>query len=125
MKKFLVTILALVYLTSTFGATVRLDCCLRKLVHIGLGMSTPESLWHSTTKDDCKNDHKQAKLGHEQKQTDGKIRIAKYVPASLNTDYPGYSFHVQSTLTEAYPVNNAPPNQAFIPLFIFHCVQRR
>jgi hypothetical protein len=124
MKKFLVTILALVYLTSTFGATVRLDCCLEKMVHVGLGMSTPESLWHSAAKDDCKDDHKQAKLGHEQKRTDGKIRIAKYVPAFLNLDYSEYSFHAQSILTEAYPVNNVRPQQAFIPLFILHCVHR-
>jgi hypothetical protein len=117
MKKFLVIILALIYFTSTFGAMVQLDCCPEKLVH-GLG-------WRTTTKNDCKDDHKQAKLGHEQKRTDSKIRIAKYVPASLNTAYPDHSFHAQSTLIETYPVNNAPPQRAFIPLYIFHCVYRR
>ena len=124
MKKFLVTILALVYLTSTFGATVRLDCCLEKMVHVGLGMSTPESLWHSAAKDDCKDDHKQSRLGHEQKRNDAKIRVAKYVPSSINPGFSEYSFHAVSTLTETYPVNNAPPQQAKIPLFILHCVHR-
>ena len=123
MKKFLVTILALVYLTSTFGATVRLDCCVEKLVSFALGTSTHELQW-SEEKGNCKDDHKQAKLGHEQKRNDAKIRIAKFVPASITTGFPEYSFHAVSALTEAYPVNNAPPHQATIPLFILHCVHR-
>jgi hypothetical protein len=125
MKKFLVTILALVYLTSTFGATLRLDCCLKKLVSIGLGAPDHDNSLHEENKGNCNdNDHKKAKLGHDQKRNDAKIRIAKFVPASLNTDYPDYSFHPVSTLTEAYPVNNAPPQRAKIPLFILHCVHR-
>lgn len=123
MKKFLVTILALVYLTSTFGATVRLDCCLEKFVSVALGTSSHDLQW-SEEKGNCKDDHKQAKLGHEQKRNDAKIRIAKFVPASITAVFPEYSFHAVSTLTEAYPVNNAPPHQATIPLFILHCVHR-
>lgn len=124
MKKFLVTILALVYLTSTFGATLRLDCCLEKLVSIGLGSTTHDNSLREENRGNCNDDHKKAKLGHDQKRNDAKIRFAKFVPASLNTDYPVYSFHPVSTLTEAYPVNNAPPKKADIPLFILHCVHR-
>ena len=123
MKKFLVTILALVYLTSTFGATVRLDCCLEKLVSVTFGTTAHEDLW-SEEKENCKDDHKQSRLGHEQKRNDAKIRVAKFVPPSFTTGFPEYSFHAVSTLTEAYPVNNAPPQQAKIPLFILHCVHR-
>jgi hypothetical protein len=123
MKRFLVTILALVYLTSTFGATVRLDCCLEKLVSVTLGSSSHNFQW-SEEKGDCKDDHRQAKLGHEQKRNDAKIRVAKFVPASVTAGFPEYSFQSVSTLSEAYPVNNAPPHQATIPLFILHCVHR-
>jgi hypothetical protein len=122
MKKILVTILALVYLTSTFGASVRLDCCLEKLVSVTLGTTTHEELW--SEEKSCKDDHKQSRLGHEQKHSDAKIRIAKFVPSSLNTTFPDYSFHAVSTLTETYPLNNAPPQQANVPLFILHCVHR-
>ena len=120
MKKFLVTILALVYLTSTFGATVRLDCCLEKLMSVALGTPAHENLW--SEEKECKDDHKQSRLGHEQKRNDAKIRVAKFVPSSLTTDFPERSFHAVSTLTETYPVNNASPQQAKIPLFILHCV---
>lgn len=119
MKKFLVTILAFVYLTSTVGTMVRLDCCLEKLVNYSLGASTKDS---DETKGDCKDDHKQAKLGHEQKRSDSHFRIAKIFPVSITTGFPEYSFHDVSTLTEAYPVNQAPPQQAKIPLFILNCV---
>jgi hypothetical protein len=124
MKKFLVTILAFVYLTSAVGATVRLDCCLEKLVQVGLITSMQENQWLEEDNSNCKDDHKQDRLGHEQKRTDSKIRVAKYVPPCLNTDYPDSFIHSVTTLTEAYPVNNAPPQQAIIPLFILHCVQR-
>jgi hypothetical protein len=122
MKKFLATILALVYLTSTFGATVRLDCCLEKLVSVAPGTTAHEDLWGEEK--ECKDDHKQSTLGHEQKRSDAKIRVAKFVASSINTSFPVYSFHAVSTLTERYPVNNAPPQQAKIPLFILHCVHR-
>lgn len=122
MKKFLVTILAFVYLTSTVGAMVRLDCCLEKLVNFSLDASSKGNQPGEETKGDCKDDHKQAKLGHEQKRSDSQIRIAKIFPAAITTGFPEYSFHAVSSLTEAYPVNQAPPKQAKIPLFILNCV---
>jgi hypothetical protein len=123
MKKFLVTILAFVYLTSTVGATLRLDCCLKNLVTIGLNADAHNSIWSKENKD-CKDEHKQAKLGHEQKYNDNHIRVAKSFPASITTSFPPYSFHAIATLTEVYPVNNAPTKQAAVPLFILHCVHR-
>lgn len=116
MKKFLVTILALVYLTSTVGATLRLDCCLENLVTIGLGADKEYK--------DCNNEHKQVKLGHEQKHNDVHTRVAKSFPASVTTPFPAYSFYNVASLPEAYPVNNAPPQRAATALFILNCVHR-
>ena len=123
MKKFLVTILALVYLTSTVGATLRLDCCLENLVSITLPANIHADNWSKENKD-CKDEHKQAKLGHEQKHHDNHIRVAKSFPATVTAGLAAYSFHAAATLNEAYPVNNAPPHQAALPLFILHCVHR-
>ncbi|HUP12698.1 MAG TPA: hypothetical protein VM187_10810 [Niastella sp.] len=123
MKKFLVTILALVYLTSTFGATMRLDCCLDKLVSTISGATTHEDLWNEE-KEKCTDDHKQSRLGHEQKRNDAKIRVAKFTASLFNSGFPEHSNPAVITLTETYPVNNAPPQQAKLPLFILHCVHR-
>lgn len=124
MKKFLVTILALVYLTGTAGAMMRLDCCLEKLVAYGPGTSTKDNHWSEESKGNCKDDHKQAKLGHEQKRNDSHIRLAKIIPALISTDFSGYSSKVVSTLTEAYAVNSVPQQRALVPLFILNCVHR-
>lgn len=122
MKKFLVTILALVYLTSTVGATLRLDCCLENLVTWGLGANNHDNAWCKENKD-CNNEHNQAKLGHEQKHNDTQIRVAKCF-AAIRTNFPAYSFYNIASLTEGYPVNNAPPQWAATPLHIFYCVHR-
>lgn len=125
MKKFLVTILALVYLTSTFGATLRLDCCLQNLVQVSLGMSGEENHWLNEAKDNCKDEHNQVKLDHEQKRTDSNIRVAKYVPPLLNTAYPDHSsFYIAAVLTATNRINNTSLQQPFTPLFILHCVYR-
>ncbi|OQP44623.1 hypothetical protein A4H97_09655 [Niastella yeongjuensis] len=123
MKQFLVTILAFVYLTSTVGATLRLDCCLENLVATGFSANEHSGIW-STENKDCKDEHNQAKQGHEQKHNDTHFRVAKSCPATLASDFPAYSFHAIATITEAYPINNAPPQQAAIPLFILNCVHR-
>jgi hypothetical protein len=121
MKKFLVTILALVYLLSTVGATLRLDCCLENLVTSGLGADT-----HAVIKENkvCKEEHKQAQFGHEQKHNDTHIRVAKSFPPALTTPFSAFTLYAIASLSEAYPVNNAPPQQANLPLFILHCVHR-
>lgn len=122
MKKFLVTILALVYLTSTVGATLRLDCCLENLVTLGLDAHLLHDTCSKENKD-CNNEHKQAKPGYAQKHTNHPLRVAKSLPATLPA-FPAYSLYAAVALPEAYPVNHAPPQQAACPLFILHCVHR-
>jgi hypothetical protein len=122
MKKLLITILAFVYLTSTVGAMVRLDCCLEKLVSYSLGTTAKDNQEGEESKGNCKDDHKQAKLSHEQKRSDSHIRLAKIFLALLSTGFPEYSFHAICTLTDLYPVNHAPSLQAKVPLYILNCV---
>jgi hypothetical protein len=95
---------------------LRLDCCLENLVTIGLDANKEYK--------DCNNEHKQAKLGHEQKHNESHIRVAKSFPATISSSFSPYSFQAVASLPEVYPVNNAPPQRANIPLFILHCVHR-
>jgi hypothetical protein len=123
MKKFLITILAFVYLTSTVGAMVRLDCCLEKLVSYSLG-TPPEKHSDDGNEGNCKDDHRQAKLGYEQKRSFSHIRLAKVFPASVNTGFPAYCFHAVAVLKGSYCVKQKAPQQAKIPIFLFNCVHR-
>ena len=123
MKKFLITILAFVYLTSTVGAMVRLDCCLEKLVSYSLG--TPaDKHWDDESTGNCQDDHKQSKLGHEQKRSDSYIWLAKKYLASINTRFPAYPFHAVGVLKGTYSVKQKAPQQAKIPIFLLNCVHR-
>jgi hypothetical protein len=123
MKKFLITILAIVYLTSTVGAMVRLDCCLEKLASYSLGAAADKH-GDDERKGNCKDNHKQAKLGHEQKRSDSQTRLAKIFPPSSNTDLPPYSFHAVAVLQGPYSVKQKTPQQAKIPIFLLNCVHR-
>src|SRR5689334_4378313 len=109
MKKFLITILAIVYLTSTVGAMVRLDCCLEKLVSYSLGTLADGD---DESESNCKDDHKQPKLGHEQKRSDSHIRLAKTFPASINTSFPAYPFPAVAVLKGTYSVKQKTSKQA-------------
>ena len=124
MKKFLITILAFIYLTSTVGAMVRLDCCLENLVSYSLGTSAKDNQLNEESKGNCKDDHKQAKLGHEQKRSDSPIRFAKIFPASVSTGLPAYSFHAAAVLKETYSVKHKASQPAKIPIFLLNCVHR-
>jgi hypothetical protein len=123
MKKFLIAILAIVYLTSTAGAMVRLDCCLERLVSNTQGTPTDKH-GDDESKGNCKDDHRQAKLGHEQKRSDSHTRLAKVFPASVSTCFPAYSFHAVAVLKETYSVKHKAPQPAKIPIFLLNCVHR-
>ena len=123
MKKFLITILAFVYFTSTVGSMVRLDCCVEKLVSYSLGIPADKH-GDDESKSNCKDDHKQAKLGHEQKRSDSHIRLAKVFPVSVSTGFPAYSFHAVSVLKQTYSVKHKAPQPAKNPIFLLNCVHR-
>lgn len=102
---------------------MRLDCCLEKLVSYSLG--TPaDKHGDDESKGNCKDDHKQAKLGHEQKRSDSHIRLAKTFPVSINTGFPAYSFHAVAVLKGTYTLKHKAPQQAKIPTFLLNCVHR-
>ncbi len=123
MKKFLIAILAFVYLTSTVGAMVRLDCCLERLVSYSLGAPTNKH-GDDESKSNCKDDHRQVKLGHEQKRSDSHIRLAKIFPTSINPGFPAYSFHAVAVLKRANFVKHKVPQPEKIPTFLLNCVHR-
>ena len=139
MKKFLVTILAFVYLTSTVGATVHLHYCMDKLVAWGLGqeksnkstcqycgMSKSPANKHcgKEIKGCCKDDQKQVKLENDQKLSETAIKVAKISGEIISHVFPVHTFKPVNSLPETYPLNHAPPRQSGAPIFILNCVYR-
>jgi hypothetical protein len=133
MKKFLATILAFLYLSSSMGATIHLHYCMGKLASWGLidheskncrqcGMVKQSASSHSTElkTECCRDEHKQIKTDKDQKLTPSEFlkynslakAIALTEPALTSTGY-------FSACTE-YPKTNAPPLIDHLPLFVLY-----
>ena len=127
MKKLLVTILSILYLSTTFGATIHFHYCMNKLVYFGLesqrdakcnscGMEKTDA-----DKECCKDDHKQLKVEDDQKITNASI--------NLDTSYFAFIVHF-FTYTFTDPVkdaqirhfNESPPGKARLAVYLRNCV---
>lgn len=132
MKKFLLTIMAFVYLAVATGANVHLHYCMDKLVSWNLAASNTvhcpvcnsgkQSAEKSTLscKGCCKDEFKQVKLGKDHK-------AEQHFPVKISIDqvpvtYYSYELHpaIPTTLVGAYNIN-APPRKHSVPDFIFFC----
>ena len=139
MKKFLVTILALVYLSSSIGATVNMHYCMDKLVAWGLGhektgkKSCPYCGMAKTSEDKhcgkeskgcCKDEQKIVKLENDQKISEASFQFSQLPAEAITHVFSDYSFEYVSSLTEENPVTNAPPRTQNVALFVLNCVFR-
>lgn len=139
MKKFLVAILAFLYLGTSVGATVHMHYCMDKLVAWGLGKeknkkqsctycgmskSTSDKHCGKESKGCCKDEQKQVKLDNDQKISEATIYIAQLLVETVTSAFSNYSFEYVSSLTEKFPVVNAPPRAWNVSLFVRNCVFR-
>lgn len=130
MKKFVVTILAFLYLSASVGATVHLHYCMDKLVNWGLDHSNDKTcsecgMEKGKEKDNgcCKDEHKQVKLENDHKGTVS-FQLAELISVAL----PPHEFELPRislpTVTEQYPLSHAPPQDGDIAVYIRNCVFR-
>lgn len=134
MKKVFATILALIYLSSSIGATVHLHYCMGKLMswslkddakasctYCGMPKSSTKSC-ETVGKCCCKDEHKVIKAEKDQKASEFAFHPLKF--SSLATVYLNNlsQTHLHSQIIE-HPVANGPPLQK-VPVFILNCVFR-
>ena len=130
MKRFFVTILALLYLGTTTGATIHLHYCMGKLVEM--------NLWHDQKKQCgkcgmdkaqpdngcCGDEYKQVKVENDHYSSyvvfQGMQSAALALPVSF-IDIPAISV---ASITEESPTGNAPPRSCSIPIYKRNCVFR-
>jgi len=129
MKKFIVSILAFLYLSTSVGATVHLHYCMDKLIGWNLehsksdrcnkcGMSKKQK-----GKNCCKDEYKQLKLQNDQKATASYKAIQISSVAILTNFFRAHSVNL-SSLAEENPISHAPPQSESIPLYIRNKVFR-
>ena len=137
MKKFLLTILSLVYLSTSMGATVHLHYCMGKLFSWSLvdkdskicgecGMPKDGTSGHCMSFKDgcCKDSNAHFQLDKDQKTTEAAYTFSALsfaaLPMAATTLQENY---VVSYIT-GYPTTNAPPEPDKVPVFIRNCTFR-
>ncbi|WP_126243885.1 HYC_CC_PP family protein [Chitinophaga rhizosphaerae] len=120
MKQFLTLILALLYMSTSTGATFHMHYCAEKLVDV--------SLWHdedthecgvSCTKKCCKDVHLTIKLEKDQ-QMSPKVAV-DMLPLSQAALFPVTTLPVYEIPAPAPPADPAPPPLPHVPAHILHC----
>lgn len=124
MKKFFATILAVLYLATTTGATVHLHYCMDKLVE--------QNLWHSekepcskcgmeksqqTDKGCCKDEHKRVKVENDHYTSDIAFQAMQLAAIALPVSFIEIPQIAFSSITEENPTGNAPPRSSSIALY--------
>ena len=129
MKKFLVSILAIFYLGTSVGATVNLHYCMGELVNWDLSVQDTHTCGNcgmekvKNKKNGCCED-KQHKLQVEKDQkAESRFQTDAPVSIAVITTYPPFVMPVTSSITEEYPVSNAPP-RSIVPVRIRYCIFR-
>ncbi len=128
MKKILVAILAVLYLTSSAGATVHLHYCMGKLVDWGLwqthikicpkcGMTQSHE---SAENGCCKDEQRQIKIEQDQKVTNTSFNFIQAAPAVL-TYFSELSEIKIISISKINPASHAPLRSQ-VSFHILHCI---
>lgn len=124
MKKFLVTILAVIYLATTTGATLHMHYCMGKIFSVDMvkkdgcskcGMQTNEGC--------CKDEFKVIKVNDNHQLTANEIHFAPSF-AVLTNQYNITEPVFFDAATSSSTHNNSPPNSSGTSLCILNCVFR-
>jgi hypothetical protein len=130
MKKFLVGILAVFYLTSAMGATVHLHYCMDKLVGWSLWYSGDKcskcgmKKTQSSKKGCCHDEYKVLKAQKDQKLSGNFVELTKNVKALAPVSILPYSSSLPAWIVQEQPRANAPPRSCLSSLHILNCIFR-
>jgi len=130
MKKFVVAILAILYLSTSMGATLHFHYCMGKLVdwqlgntktHIcgGCGMEKSDSQVGGC----CRDEVKVLKNSLDQKIAQPAFHLLHNVTTVPET-FNWYNEISSSSIIEEYPICHAPPLNKSGELYILNCVFR-
>lgn len=129
MKKFIVTILAFLYITTSTGATIHLHYCMGELAQWGFEADD------STTCDKCgmaegdeeksnccKDEHKFFKNNTDQKYAEAGLHLMQLLAITLPPSIFNFQANYIFRLTRGTPMNHAPPRGSGIAVYIRNCV---
>jgi hypothetical protein len=125
MKKLFAFILAIVYFTSSVGATVHLHYCMDKLVNWSLNDEGNKCKNCGMEKDGncCKDEHKFVKNDLDQNTTGG-ILLLQVPPIDAPVSFINIEDNYSFSYIDEYPTSHAPPISSGVDILIRNCVFR-
>ena len=133
MKRFFVFILAVMYLSTSMGATIHLHYCMGKLMNWGLidhgSKSCMTCGMHMTSvfkgdisskKNCCKDEHKEMRTNGDQKVTSAEFQFFKLFPDAATISFPALTTLQLSSIILENPTAHAPPLRGDKPLFLLN-----
>lgn len=128
MKKFLVLILAVLYMASSTGATFHMHYCNGRLVDVALSHEEQEGCEkcgpetaNTCAKDCCKDVHKTVKLDKDQQIKESSTHPAEAAIITTKTDFSAQQLLLT---THTHPVSHAPPRPHPVATYILLCTFR-
>ena len=129
MKKLVVAILAILYLSTSTGATLHMHYCMDKLADWGLGQEDTKKCsrcgMEKGMKEDngcCRDEHKFLKNETDQKTTQLIFQTIQLIAIALPSSFIEFSAENIPSVTEENPVGHAPPRSAGVAVYIRNCV---
>lgn len=131
MKKLVVAILSFLYISASSGATLQMHYCMDKLVDWSIGHSDEKNTCNNCgmEKDGkgkngcCKDEQKQLKIEKDQKIASA-FELTFSLATAIPVSYPVYNFVGISSVTEEFPLSNAPPRSPQLAVYIRNCTFR-
>jgi hypothetical protein len=129
MKKLFVAIVALLYISTSTGATLHMHYCMGKLADWGLGNNKSNTcgkcgMEKSEEKDSgcCKDEHKFIKNDTDQKTTEVGLQMLQVLAVALPVSFIEIPTNDFPSETEENPISHAPPRSSGAALHIRNCV---
>ena len=129
MKKIIVAILALVYITTSSGVSIRMHYCMGELADWGLGAGNSNicstcGMQESDEKDNgcCKEKHSLVKNNADQKFSGSDLIILQIFAVALHTDFIEVHSTNFPTVTEENPVSHALLRTRGVAVYIRNCI---
>ena len=126
MKRIITAIAALLYISTSTGATVHLHYCMGKLADWGLGYNHSKvcdecGMDESDNKEDCcKDEHTFIKNDSDQKSVESSFQLIKLLASAPLINHPDLSIVQISSVTEENPVSNAPPRSSSVAVYLLN-----
>jgi hypothetical protein len=129
MKKFVVAILALIYISAYAGVTLHMHYCMGQLAGWGLGHNNSKTcgkcgMEKSDEKDNscCKDEHQFIKNDTDQKVAETGFQLMLFGTVGLPVSFIEITFTDFPSITEETPVSHAPPRSSGVAVYIRNCI---